>query len=231
MPVIVAAEPARAMAWRAWMEPGEEVRPAHTLNQLLALLSRAQGGQTEVWLDPAWVEPGWWPGILALAAIVAVPIWVAVETARGWEWWEMRRDEPERYRPAPSGGCVERVPGQPLRHRGQPLALSPRLTALLEVLSQGQPGHAWTLPAINQALAARGLPPLSRQALKVHIHALRDRLGPEHLKTLPRYGYQWQPCGDRREGAPGGPAVECGAVGGGRATCGPSPPRSGVLRR
>ncbi|MCL6562786.1 MAG: helix-turn-helix domain-containing protein [Firmicutes bacterium] len=164
-----------------------------TVNQLFASLRHPDC--RGVLLDPNWVEAPWWNGILSACRMLDIPTWLVVETVQGVTFW---RIQPEAAFPTSPPWpapplCVDKRE-ETWYHLGQPLNLSSRQAALLQVFA-GDPGQrVWSLDRINAALAAEGLTPISAAALKVHVHALRQALGPGHLRTVARFGYQWKSC-------------------------------------
>jgi len=78
---------------------------------------------------------------------------------------------------------------------GAPLVLSPREYAVLEALA-ARPGHALSRAQLEDALYGWG-DEVASNAVEVHIHHLRRKLGPEWIRTLRGVGYAlYPPLGD-----------------------------------
>ncbi|WP_166206087.1 response regulator transcription factor [Cognatiluteimonas telluris] len=74
---------------------------------------------------------------------------------------------------------------------GAPVALSAREYALLEVLA-ARPGRAWSRAQLEQALYGWG-EEIASNAVEVHVHHLRRKLGPGWIRTLRGVGYALYP--------------------------------------
>jgi two-component system response regulator QseB len=75
--------------------------------------------------------------------------------------------------------------------RGEPLDLSAREYALLEVLA-ARPGRALSRAQLEEALYGWG-EEVASNAIEVHIHHLRRKLGPGWIRTLRGVGYALYP--------------------------------------
>lgn len=75
--------------------------------------------------------------------------------------------------------------------RGVPLDLSAREYALLEVLA-ARPGRALSRAQLEEALYGWG-EEVASNAIEVHIHHLRRKLGPDWIRTLRGVGYALYP--------------------------------------
>jgi two-component system response regulator QseB len=74
---------------------------------------------------------------------------------------------------------------------GVPLVLSPREYAVLEALA-ARPGHALSRGQLEEALYGWG-DEVASNAVEVHVHHLRRKLGPEWIRTLRGVGYALYP--------------------------------------
>jgi two-component system response regulator QseB len=74
---------------------------------------------------------------------------------------------------------------------GAPVALSAREYARLEVLA-ARPGRAWSRAQLDQALFVWG-EEIASNAVEVHVHHLRRKLGPGWIRTLRGVGYALYP--------------------------------------
>jgi two-component system response regulator QseB len=74
---------------------------------------------------------------------------------------------------------------------GAPVALSARQYAQLEVLA-ARPGRAWSRAQLEQALYGWG-EEIASNAVEVHVHHLRRKLGPGWIRTLRGVGYALYP--------------------------------------
>ncbi len=72
-----------------------------------------------------------------------------------------------------------------------PLELSPREYAVLEALA-ARPGHALSRAQLEDALYGWG-EEVASNAVEVHVHHLRRKLGPEWIRTLRGVGYALYP--------------------------------------
>ena len=74
---------------------------------------------------------------------------------------------------------------------GVPLVLSPREYAVLEALA-ARPGHALSRGQLEEALYGWG-DEVASNAVEVHVHHLRRKLGAEWIRTLRGVGYALYP--------------------------------------
>ena len=74
---------------------------------------------------------------------------------------------------------------------GAPLELSPREYAVLEALA-ARPGHALSRAQLEEALYGWG-EEVASNAVEVHVHHLRRKLGAEWIRTLRGVGYALYP--------------------------------------
>jgi two-component system response regulator QseB len=94
--------------------------------------------------------------------------------------------------PAITLGALEVVPPtRTARMDGVPLVLSAREYALLERLAS-QPGRAWSRAQLEEALYGWG-EEVASNAVEVHVHHLRRKLGPGWIRTLRGIGYALAP--------------------------------------
>ena len=89
-------------------------------------------------------------------------------------------------------GALELMPSaRSARLDGVPLDLSAREYALLEVLA-GQPGRAWSRAQLEGAVYGWG-EEVASNAIEVHVHHLRRKLGAGWISTLRGIGYALSP--------------------------------------
>lgn len=89
-------------------------------------------------------------------------------------------------------GTLELDPGsRGARLGGVPLDLSPREYAVLEALA-ARPGHALSRTQLEEALYGWG-EEVASNAVEVHVHHLRRKLGAEWVRTLRGVGYALYP--------------------------------------
>ena len=103
----------------------------------------------------------------------------------------LRRSEghPE---PVQHVGTLARDPGsRSARLAGAPLELSQREYAVLEALAT-RPGHALSRSQLEEALYGWG-EEVASNAVEVHVHNLRRKLGAEWIRTLRGVGYALYP--------------------------------------
>ncbi|MFC7302103.1 response regulator transcription factor [Cognatiluteimonas weifangensis] len=74
---------------------------------------------------------------------------------------------------------------------GVPLELSAREYALLEALA-ARPGRAWSRAQLEEAVYGWG-EEVASNAIEVHVHHLRRKLGPHWIRTQRGIGYALQP--------------------------------------
>jgi two-component system response regulator QseB len=94
--------------------------------------------------------------------------------------------------PVQQVGALTLDPGtRGARLAGAPLDLSPREYALLETLA-ARPGHALSRARLEEALYGWG-EEVASNAVEVHVHHLRRKLGAEWIRTLRGVGYALYP--------------------------------------
>ncbi|MBS0382915.1 MAG: response regulator transcription factor [Proteobacteria bacterium] len=98
-------------------------------------------------------------------------------------------------------GALELDPGaRSARLDGSPLDLSAREYALLEALA-ARPGHALSREQLEEALYGWG-EEVASNAIEVHVHHLRRKLGADWIRTLRGIGYALYPPTGKSDEAP-----------------------------
>lgn len=193
MNVLIAAGETKASVIRTLLPRGELTEGVHTVNQLLESLAR--GEYDRVIVDPDWVETGWWKGIFRAVSSAGSQLWFLYEAMTGYEILRLDPVPQNLTHAVLATKCWEIAPGgRDIVHCGRTLHFGRRTQAVLHVLSGATPGYLWTPEAINRALTQNNIPPLSNDALTVHVHTLRKGLGEDHILTERRLGYRWNPC-------------------------------------
>ncbi len=176
--------PARVFAHQSvlWIE---------TINQLLESISTRR--IDHLILDPVWMEePVWWPAILQALALTKIPWSMFLPLLNDVQIWDVAA-EPRPMAQDPWPLCVCLGQGGQSWHGDQEIHLSPQLKELLEVMA-AEPNQLISLDGINRRRLERGEEIMSGVSLRVHLHTLRNLIGPEHLVTVRRLGYRWVNC-------------------------------------
>ncbi len=199
-PVQKATTPARVFSQQSvlWID---------TINQLLESISTRR--IDHLILDPVWMEePVWWPAILQALALTKTPWSMLLPLLNDVQIWDVAA-EPHPMGVEPWPLCVVLEESGEVWHHDQTMHLSPQLKELLEVMAS-EPNGLISLASVNRLRQTRGEEPMSGVSLRVHLHALRHLIGPEHVVTVRRLGYRWVNCQPR--GSAVGPSSLGGTV-------------------
>ncbi|PSR25607.1 MAG: hypothetical protein C7B47_12015 [Sulfobacillus thermosulfidooxidans] len=167
------------------------VRRLDTINQILDALVHHQITCLAIEVHAMHDAPTL-SAVLETAHTYAVPVLLLTHYLQP-SVWRVAASHPSRVvdqwftRPS----CVQLWPS--VRHQNQPLALSPRATALLAILAT-YPDHVLSLAAINEEATHRGVRPWTSQSVRMTVHDLNRRLQPVHIHLRRHVGYLFHPC-------------------------------------
>ncbi|NMP23172.1 hypothetical protein [Sulfobacillus harzensis] len=79
-------------------------------------------------------------------------------------------------------------------HHDVPLSISPRASWILRAISTTGVNSPVSLVEINRQLSLWGQPFVRESNFRSGVRAVRGRIGPSHIITVPQRGYLWKSC-------------------------------------
>lgn len=176
--------------WRGMLSFGGSVVRLSSENHVFEVLGDAKVNVLGVELA-SFDNTAWIGAMLDQAQSARIPVLFLLQE---WPWV---------VRVMPDGTVLDRMQSQgsctrvdlnrrQCFHKGMPIVLPWRVTQTLALLVS-DPSRTWNVRAFNLAALENGWNPWTDNVLKVHVHHIRQSLGPEHIRRVSD-GYQFSNC-------------------------------------
>ena len=168
---------------------GMSARP----NVLGTWRSIAEGTTERLVLDPTRLDPDDWAPLLWMAREYQLPVELVLTDS---PWRLANHCQATVVQPGlGADNCVSWGPHWwEVRHRDMLLPISPRVSWILRAMSADTRSGSLSLSDVNRQLRAWGQPEVTDSNFRGLIRAVRERVGPAHIVTVPRRGYLWRTC-------------------------------------